>query len=289
LGQYLSEIDPRHHDPIWHLQHIIVFCRVHFQRSILKAIGTKNKGSGLWSRMMSLLDCQSEAEYDELIELLIKYESPAVQAWAVHKKSAVIKAGLNQSCSKIQSYYFQLLRNHTNAVEQSHQKSYASGKYLTLVEAVRNSAKLDKDDILQYNNFQQFNIHHSYRASTMEANYLRHMSRERSRKRQRSSSTTETECQNIEIPRANSKRQLISSSSQVADNESTTSSRSLRRVASANILTIEQRRQELELRDLEAEIKRKEEEVRLKQLQNEQLELELMRQRMQLRELQQTD
>ncbi|EAW22710.1 uncharacterized protein NFIA_014000 [Aspergillus fischeri NRRL 181] len=53
----------------------------------------------------------------------------------------------------------------------------------------------------------------------MEANYLRHMSRERSRKRQRSSSTTETECQNIEIPRANSKRQSISSSSQVADNE----------------------------------------------------------------------
>ncbi|KAG2000759.1 hypothetical protein GB937_010866, partial [Aspergillus fischeri] len=81
------------------------------------------------------------------------------------------------------------------------------------------SAKLNKDDILQYNNCQQFNIHHSYQASTMEANYLRHMSRERSHKYQRSSSTTETECQNIEIPRANSKHQSISSSSQVADNE----------------------------------------------------------------------
>lgn len=71
LGQYLSEIDPQHQNPIWHLQHIIIFCRVHFQRSILKAIGTKNQGSGLWSRMMSLLDCKSEAEYDALIELLI--------------------------------------------------------------------------------------------------------------------------------------------------------------------------------------------------------------------------
>ena len=38
--------------------------------------------------------------------------------------------------------------------------------------------KLDKDDILQYNHFIQFNIHHNYRTSNMEANYLRHMSRE---------------------------------------------------------------------------------------------------------------
>jgi hypothetical protein len=37
LGQYLSEIDPQHQDITWHLQHIIVFCRVHFQRSILEA------------------------------------------------------------------------------------------------------------------------------------------------------------------------------------------------------------------------------------------------------------
>ena len=40
---------------------------------------------------------------------------------------------------------------------------------------------------------------------------------------------------------------------------STTSSRNLRQVASANILTIEQRRQELESRGLEAEVKMKEE------------------------------
>lgn len=71
LGQYLSEIDPQHQDITWHLQHIIVFCRVHFQRSILKAIGTNNQGSPLWSRMMSLLDCRSEDDYDKLLDLLI--------------------------------------------------------------------------------------------------------------------------------------------------------------------------------------------------------------------------
>lgn len=72
-----------------------------------------------------------------LANCLIEHEPPSVQAWATQKKSAVIKAGLNPSCSKIQPHYFNLLRNHTNSVEQSHQKSYASGKFLTLVEAVQ--------------------------------------------------------------------------------------------------------------------------------------------------------
>ncbi|EAW24036.1 uncharacterized protein NFIA_036080 [Aspergillus fischeri NRRL 181] len=145
LGQYLSEIDPQHRDVTWHLQHIIIFCRVHFQRSILKTIGTTNQGSSLWSRMMSLLDCKSEADYDTLLDLLIKYEDVNVQNWAKQKKSTIIKAGLNKACSKIQPYYFDILRNHTNAVEQSHQESYASGKYLTLVEAVKKSTRSSHD------------------------------------------------------------------------------------------------------------------------------------------------
>lgn len=72
-----------------------------------------------------------------LANCFLEYEQPEVGQWAMQKKSAVIKAGLNQACSKIDSFYFNKLRNHTNAVEQSHQKSYASGKYLTLVQAVK--------------------------------------------------------------------------------------------------------------------------------------------------------
>lgn len=73
LGKYLSEIDPGRHDVTWHLQHIIIFGRVHFQQSVINVIGTGNQGSPLWSCMMSLLDCRSEAAYDELIELLISW------------------------------------------------------------------------------------------------------------------------------------------------------------------------------------------------------------------------
>jgi hypothetical protein len=71
LGQYLSEVDPQHRASTWHLQHMIVFCRVHFQRTILSTIGTRSQGSDLWSRMMSLLDCKSEEDYDTLLDLFI--------------------------------------------------------------------------------------------------------------------------------------------------------------------------------------------------------------------------
>jgi multidrug resistance efflux pump len=64
------------------------------------------------------------------------------------------------------------------------------------------------------------------------------------------------------------------------------SSQNLRRTASENALTLEQRRQELELRKLEADIKQQEEAIRLQQLKNEQLELDLMERRARIQESQ---
>jgi hypothetical protein len=75
LGKYLSEIDPDFCDPYWHLQRIIVFCKIHFQRTILKCLGSNCQGTSLWSRMMSLLEAKSEEDYDQLIDLLISMSS----------------------------------------------------------------------------------------------------------------------------------------------------------------------------------------------------------------------
>ncbi|OJJ94572.1 hypothetical protein ASPACDRAFT_37780, partial [Aspergillus aculeatus ATCC 16872] len=263
LGRYLSEIDPQHRDYVWQLQHFVVFCRVHFQRTILKAIGTRNKDSSpesLYSQMLGLLDCNTEKEFDETIECFLKYEDDSVVNWANQKKSAVIKAGLIKACSGIPSVFYDQLRHHTNAVEQSHQKSYASGKYLTLVEAVKNSAKLDRSDIDQYNGYLDFNLHHSYRTSTVEANYVRRMS----------------------LNSSNTYKLLRSTSS---------SRRGLRQTASTNLLNLEQRRQELEIQKLQteldkqkAEIEKQREETREKALQNEERELDLLERRRRLQE-----
>jgi hypothetical protein len=71
LGQYLQEIDPFHQPVLWQLQRLIIFCRVHFFRTITEAVGSNNKGSGVWSRMAGLIDCKSEEDYDQLCDLLI--------------------------------------------------------------------------------------------------------------------------------------------------------------------------------------------------------------------------
>lgn len=71
LGQYLQEIDPLHRPILWQLQGIIIFCRVHFFRTITEAVGSTNKSSGVWSRMAGLIDCKSEDDYDHLCNLLI--------------------------------------------------------------------------------------------------------------------------------------------------------------------------------------------------------------------------
>lgn len=158
---------------------------------------------------------------------------------------------------------------------------------------IPSSAKLDRDDIVQYNNFQDFNIHHSYRTSNMEANYLRHMSRERSRKRRRSalSISSEIESGSSASPLLpGNTRSRSQTSSKNGDNESMRSS-DLRRTISTNVLNLEQRRQVIELENLEIELqqkkanlKKQEEDIRLQQLQNEKLELDLMERRMRIQE-----
>ena len=65
----------------------------------------------------------------------------------------------------------------------------------------------------------------------------------------------------------------------------------LRRTISTNVLNLEQRRQVIELENLEIELqqkkanlKKQEEDIHLQQLQNEKLELDLMERRMRIQE-----
>ncbi|CBF80828.1 predicted protein [Aspergillus nidulans FGSC A4] len=141
--------------------------------------------------------------------------------------------------------------------------------FLSLIEAVQNSAKLDKQDIIQYQNRDYFGVHHSYRTANMEANYLRHLAREESRKRRRSSSAHLSS----QFDRRSQTRPRITRS----PSESFQS-------PSVNILSFEEQRQALELRQIEIKLRREEEEVRALQLQNEEKELEFMERRRRLQE-----
>ena len=107
---------------------------------------------------MSLLDCDSERAYIELIDCLqgtvvtlnrfpvarrlytnkyyIGHDDETVRNWAQHRRHLFIRARLNKHCSLIPTEYYDSVRNITNAVEQTHFKSYATEKYTTLLGAI---------------------------------------------------------------------------------------------------------------------------------------------------------
>ncbi|KAJ5424918.1 hypothetical protein N7445_010891 [Penicillium cf. griseofulvum] len=117
---------------------------------------------------------------------LIKEHHPDLKGWVKHKEIDVIAAGLCKACSPIKPEFFEEARKHTNAVEQSHYKSYFMGTQDTLLGAVTKSQILDKTDINQYHNRDLFNIKHSYHADDIQTRFNASLRRESKIRKKRS-------------------------------------------------------------------------------------------------------
>ena len=150
LGAYLKKIDPLHRPWAWQLRNILIFCRAHFQRSVDRIVKPSEQPRVLHSIVMRLLDCSSD-EYTEIIELLkgtlfqllyykllitLGRENENIRNWAHHKNHPIIRAGLNRFCSLMDPDIYASIRNFTNAVEQAHYRSYITGIYTTLLDAI---------------------------------------------------------------------------------------------------------------------------------------------------------
>ncbi|EYE94136.1 uncharacterized protein EURHEDRAFT_458234, partial [Aspergillus ruber CBS 135680] len=184
LGHYLQSLDPLCRPWTWQLKNVIIFCHVHFKRTITRLLGSDmDLGSeelyhSPWFRMKSLLSCESEDDYYHLIALLQDNESSEIVQWAEHKKHPVIAAGLNKSCSLMNPTFFESTRNITNAVEQSHYKSYWMGVYDSLLGATLGSFTIDQRDIDQYNARVAFGVYHNSRDNSLETRYYNHLGNE---------------------------------------------------------------------------------------------------------------
>ncbi|PGG96334.1 hypothetical protein AJ80_09842 [Polytolypa hystricis UAMH7299] len=269
LARYLAELDPQNHPCSWQLKNIVIFCHVHFFRSISNLVKPEDRHISVYNRMTSLLNCQSEEQYMELCNLLI---------------------GLNKFCSLIPHSIYDSVRNHTNAAEQTHNKSYAFGRAQALLPAVLSTRKLDKLDIMQHKARQTHGIHHGYRDDSMQAHYQRHITREEILKRKRTEQASDfdnilddillkpVEEHQVDAQVASSQR------SSSARAESIQSTPSLRRVASTNLLDQDWDRQERQI-DIERqrlELQKMKEELRGKELANEEKELDLIERRRKL-------
>ncbi|OKP09326.1 hypothetical protein PENSUB_5331 [Penicillium subrubescens] len=99
--------------------------------------------------------------------------------WAEHKAHEVIAAGLCKACSLIRPEFWDEVQNSTNAVEQSHNKSYSMGKYETLLGAIQGSRILDQRDMDQYTARERHDLRHGYRSADIRSRYANHMTNER--------------------------------------------------------------------------------------------------------------
>ncbi|KAJ5588704.1 hypothetical protein N7537_011382 [Penicillium hordei] len=136
------------------------------------------------SRLIGLMDCKSVADFRKLA-ILIKKHTPELEGWIRHKQIDVIAAGICKACSPMNPEFFEDARKHTNAVEQSHYKSYHMGTQDTLLSAVIKSRILDRIDMDQYHNRITFDIKRSYHADDMESRFRASIRREELKRQKR--------------------------------------------------------------------------------------------------------
>lgn len=73
----------------------------------------------------------------ELIASVLRHENEVVKHWAEHKKHILIASGLNKHCLMTDPSPFDQFILNTNAVEQTHMKSYSIGIYRFSFRAVK--------------------------------------------------------------------------------------------------------------------------------------------------------
>lgn len=134
---------------------VLIFCKIHFTRTVYKLIpetGNATETAEARNRLLSLTECQTREDYQLLTDLIkgkrlfcqdfTSYlqvfieDKPELAGWVRHKQIDVIAAGLCEACSPMKREFFEEARRNTNAVEQSHYKSYFMGTQDSLLQAV---------------------------------------------------------------------------------------------------------------------------------------------------------
>ncbi|KAF1811308.1 hypothetical protein P152DRAFT_68557 [Eremomyces bilateralis CBS 781.70] len=152
FGQYLATLDSESRSWEWQVQNTVIFCQIHFQRSIDRAAGTSNRSTtSIHSRMGELARCRSEEDYYDLCEELMSHpeSSAKVREWAKHKKRAVIASGINKYCSLIPPQL----------------------RKLPLMRAIYYALLLDQYDLKRRDNRQEYGMPHTYRNMSLSQRY----------------------------------------------------------------------------------------------------------------------
>lgn len=165
LGIYLQSVDPQHRDWRVQIQHILIYCRVHFYRLIAKLLVDSDYDhyDVEIAMMKGLPRCRSSGEYYDDLDT-IAAANPRFVGWVQHKKIPFIASGLCRSLSPIQPEFFSEAAASTNSAEQTHMKSYHRGIREPLLKAIKASEVIDQTDVTQFTLREKNQQRHSYRA-----------------------------------------------------------------------------------------------------------------------------
>ena len=114
-----------------HIQHVLVFCSVHFLRGVQQSFQKEDLKFLL--RQMSELSNAQDC-HDFLMSIKQKY--PESTKWIDHKSTAWIISGLNVNCFKGSASSWYLASRDANAAEASHAQDNTLGRGQSILSAV---------------------------------------------------------------------------------------------------------------------------------------------------------
>ncbi|KAI1406805.1 hypothetical protein F5Y13DRAFT_196782 [Hypoxylon sp. FL1857] len=170
LGRYLGDLDP---SKSWqeHLQHVVIFCKVHLRRGFQ----SKFPGCDLGVFLDQIFGSPSRARLVEIINAATRLY-PKTANWWANKLPDWLQGGLCQACSKIDPVDWSNALKHTGINESEHfMVNNFTGRSISLLMAVKLLYKFISNREERFMLFKQLGVHHKQKNMSTEAYFIRRM------------------------------------------------------------------------------------------------------------------
>jgi hypothetical protein len=116
-----------------HLQHVLIFCRVHIQRKLYQ----KFRDAPEYTLMGQLLTENNKSKFDIILGQLLRSSSPDVRNWAKHKNVDWMLAGMSRCYTKMPVVLFDSFEKDSNLVESTHHSTNLGGIGVSLLAGIK--------------------------------------------------------------------------------------------------------------------------------------------------------
>ncbi|SMR41984.1 unnamed protein product [Zymoseptoria tritici ST99CH_1E4] len=186
LGQYLASIDYLNRPWKEHLEHVIIYCVVHWNRNLFQAAGThKDSADPIHRRMQALREITSKEAWDKEIEALKGHPNPAVAAWAKQKNFRIVRCGLAPAYSRMDKAMWEAIRCHTNLIESTGSLSNTRGRKLPIMTAIKEGRDTDRKLLATIANIDWTGIQFTWRSRNDHTREIRSILRAQSARKKR--------------------------------------------------------------------------------------------------------